>query len=98
MIQLKEYRDLWLAEKFDKFIGFYPREFFMFDNFSSFCVCVDGVIYRTVEHAYQAYKFLETAPEVAKEITESYSPHEAKKIAHVNQDKQRKDWDDIKLK
>lgn len=97
MIKLEQYRDLWLAEKFDDFIGFYPREFFVFDNFSAFKVCVDGVLYSTVEHAYQAYKFLETAPEVVKEIIESYSPSEAKKIAHANQDKQRNDWDDIKL-
>lgn len=97
MIQIEQYRDPWLAEKFDEFIGFYPREFFVFDNFSSFRVLVDGVLYCTVEHAYQAIKFLETAPEIAKQITECYSAHEAQKIAYANKDKQRKDWDDIKL-
>lgn len=97
MIQIEQYRDPWLAEKFDEFIGFYPREFFVFDNFSSFRVLVDGVLYCTVEHAYQSIKFLETAPEIAKQITECYSAHEAQKIAYANKDKQRKDWDDIKL-
>lgn len=97
MIQIEQYRDQWLAEKFDEFIGFYPREFFVFDNFSSFRVLVDGVLYCTVEHAYQSIKFLETAPEIAKQITECYSAHEAQKIAYANKDKQRKDWDDIKL-
>lgn len=97
MIKLEQYRDLWLAEKFDEFIGFYPREFFVFDNFSSFCICKDGVLYKTVEHAYQAHKFLESAPDVAKEIIDCYSAHEAQKIARKHVDKVRRDWDDVKL-
>ena len=36
MIKLGQYRDLWLREKFDDVIGFYPREFYPLDNFSSF--------------------------------------------------------------
>lgn len=97
MIEVEQYRDTWLAEKFDEFIGFYPREFSVFDNFSSFRVLVDGVLYCTVEHAYQASKFFDTAPEIAKEITECYSAHEAQKIAYANRDKQRKDWSEVKL-
>lgn len=97
MIEVEQYRDTWLAEKFDEFIGFYPREFSVFDNFSSFRVLVDGVLYCTVEHAYQASKFFDTAPEIAKEITECYSAHEAQKIAYANRDKQRKDWAEVKL-
>ena len=97
MIKLEQYRDPWLAEKMDEFIGFYPREFFVFDNFSSFRVLVDGTLYCTVEHAYQAIKFLETAPEIAEQITNCYSAHDAQKIAYANKDKQCKNWDDIKL-
>lgn len=97
MIEVEQYRDTWLAEKFDEFIGFYPREFSVFDNFSSFRVLVDGVLYCTVEHAYQASKFFDTAPEIAKEITECYSAHEAQKIAYANRDKQRNDWAEVKL-
>ena len=97
MIKLEQYRDPWLAEKVDEFIGFYPREFFVFDNFSSFRVLVDGTLYCTVEHAYQATKFLETAPEIAEQITNCYSAHDAQKIAYANKDKQCKNWDDIKL-
>ena len=65
-------------------IGFYPREFYCLDNFSSFAVCFKGVKYSTVEHAYQALKFEETAPEISKEIAESYSADEAKRIAARN--------------
>ena len=97
MIKLEQYRDPWLAEKMDKFIGFYPREFFVFDNFSSFRVLADGILYCTVEHAYQSAKFLQTAPEIARQIENCYSAHDAQKIAYANKDKQRKDWDEIKL-
>ncbi len=97
MIKMEQYRDPWLAEKVNEFIGFYPREFFVFDNFSSFRVLVDGVLYCTVEHAYQAIKFLKSAPEIAKQITDCYSAHEAQKIAYANKDKQCANWDEIKL-
>ena len=97
MIKMEQYRDPWLAEKFNEFIGFYPREFFVFDNFSSFRVLVDGVLYCTVEHAYQAAKFLKSAPDIAKQITDCYSAHEAQKIAYANKDKQCENWDEIKL-
>ncbi len=76
---------------------FIQENFFVFDNFSSFKVLVDGVVYSTVEHAYQASKFLQSAPEIAKEIMDSFSAHEAQKIGYANKDKQRKDWDDVKL-
>lgn len=97
MIKVEQYRDPWLGEKFDEFIGFYPREFFVFDNFSSFRVLVDGVLYCTAEHAYQALKFIKSAPEIAKQITESYSAHDAQKIAYANRDKQDKNWNEKRL-
>lgn len=97
MIVLKQYRDKWLAEGIDSYIGFYNREFFCLDNFSSFRVFVDGILYCTVEHAYQASKFLNTAPDVAELITNSYSAYDAQRIAHENADKQREDWERIKV-
>ena len=36
MIKIEQYRDTWLSEKMDEVIGFYPREFYPLDNFSSF--------------------------------------------------------------
>ena len=47
MITIKQYRDKWLAEKADEFIGFYNREFFCLDNFSSF-----GFVYDRHRFAY----------------------------------------------
>ncbi len=96
-MKLDQYRDKWLSEKFDEFVGFYPREFFVFDNFSSFGIIMDGDLYPTVEHAYQSGKFIETAPEIAEKIKKCLSAHEAQKIAFANKDKQAKNWDEIKV-
>ena len=97
MKKIQEYRDPWLFEKVEEFIGFYPREFYCLDNFSSFKVKYKGFVYPTVEHAYQASKFMKTDNELVKQIQECFSAHEAQKIAQLNKDKQRSDWDEIKL-
>ncbi len=97
MIQVKQYRDPWLGEKFDEVIGFYPREFFCLDNFSSFKVKHNGYVYSTLEEAYQSSKFVDAAPEIAEQIKHSFSAHEAQKIAFANKDCVRPDWEDIKL-
>lgn len=97
--QLLKYRDYFLADNINnfEFIGFYPREFFCFDNFSAFKVKYEGVLFSTVEHAYQAYKFKDTAPDVFNEIVESYSSDEAKRIADRNKDKICSNWNEIKV-
>lgn len=97
MIILEQYRDIWMSEKMDEVIGFYPREFYCFDNFSSFKVFYNGYLYSTLEEAYQAIGFKESAPEIYDEIIKSYSAHEAQKIAYKNKDKQREDWDEVKI-
>lgn len=97
MIKLKQYRDIWLREKMDEVIGFYPREFYCLDNFSSFKVEYEGYLYSSLEEAYQTIGFLESAPEVAEKIKHSYSAHEAQKLAIENIDKIRSDWDIIKV-
>ena len=99
VVTLENYRDYFLAENIKNYnmIGFYPREFYCLDNFSSFAVCFKGVKYSTVEHAYQALKFEETAPEISKEIAESYSADEAKRIAARNINRQNPNWNKIKL-
>ncbi len=54
MIKLEQYRDIWLGERFKEVIGFYPREFYCLDNFSSFKVECNGYLYSSNEEAYQA--------------------------------------------
>ena len=81
----------------DEVIGFYTREFYSLDNFSSFKVLYKDYLYSSLEEAYQAAKFIGVAPEVVQKIKNSYSAHEAKEIAFENRDKQRKDWDEVKV-
>ena len=56
-----------------------------------------SLLYSSVEEAYQAAKFIDVAPEIEEQIKQSFSAHEAQKIAFANRDKQRSDWNDVKL-
>ena len=80
MIRLEQYRDKWLKEKMDDVIGFYPREFYPLDNFSSFKVEYNGYLYSSAEEAFQANIFINEYPKIADEIKNSHSAHEAQKI------------------
>jgi len=97
MINLEKYRDKWLAQNVDDFIGFYTREFYCLDNFSAFQVEYEGITYSTIEHAYQSLKYKDNYPEIQKQIIEAKSPYEAKKIADLNKDKLPKDWHEHKV-
>lgn len=83
--------------KLDK-IFFYPKEFYVFDNFSSFMVKYKGYLWPTAEHAYQASKFLGAAPSIVSKIKKAKSAHDAQKIANQNKHLQIKNWDNIKTK
>ena len=72
MIKLDQYRDTWMSQKFDEIIGFYPREFYPLDNFSSFKVEYNGYLYSSAEEAFQANLFIDS-PEIAEEIKNSHS-------------------------
>ena len=87
MIRLDQYRDTWMSQKFEDVIGFYPREFYPLDNFSSFKVEVDGYLYASLEEAFQSSLFLPDYPEISEQIKRSHSAHEAQKIMHENIDK-----------
>ena len=97
MIELEQYRDRWLREKMDEDIGFYPREFYPFDNFSSFKVEWTGYLFASVEEAYQAASFMGSDEELVEKIKKSHSADEAQRIAYANRDKRREDWDDVKI-
>ena len=97
MIKLEQYRDLWLSEKMNDVIGFYPREFYPLDNFSSFKVNWNGYIYSSLEEAYQAASFMGSSEELVELVKKSHSADEAQRIAYANRDKQRKDWNEVKL-
>ncbi|NCU37679.1 NADAR family protein [Candidatus Saccharibacteria bacterium] len=79
-------------------VGFYPREFYTFDNFSSFQVAWRGIRWATSEHAYQASHFFDTEPGLAEQIRGAMSAHDAYKLAKANSHKVPDDWDDVKVK
>ena len=68
MIKLDQYRDTWMSHKFNEVIGFYPREFYPLDNFSSFKVEYNGYLYSSAEEAFQTNLFIDDYPEIAEEI------------------------------
>lgn len=78
-------------------IGFYPREFYMLDNFSSFQVDWKGRRWPTVEHAYQAAHFFDTAPDIAEAIAQARSAHDAFKLARKYADKAPANWSEVKV-
>lgn len=78
-------------------ILFYPKEFYVFDNYSSFQVEYKGKLYPTSEHAYQAAKFLDSHPEIAEQIRLSRSAHDAQVIATTHKSSRPGNRDEHKL-
>ncbi len=66
------------------------------DNFSSFGLELNSEYFQTSEHAFQYLKFIETAPEIAKEIKNSFSPNEARDIAQKNKNFKPSNWSNVK--
>lgn len=97
MLELKHYRDPWIAEGVNDYVGFCSREFCCLDNASAFRVEFNGVRFATAEAAYQAQAFVTTEPGIAYRIFEAPSAHDANMIAQVNHDLRRADWDEVKV-
>jgi len=95
MTSIKQFRDPLLTTD-GSVVGFYEREFYVFSNFSSFQVDWAGKRWSTSEHAYQAARFFETAPELVERIAHARSAHEAFEIAQGNKQHQRENWSEIK--
>lgn len=73
-------------------VFFYPKEFYVFDNFTSFQVEYDGYLYPTSEHAYQAAMFKGVAEDIVEKVKKSRSAHDAQKIAMENISRQIPNW------
>jgi hypothetical protein len=76
----------------------YIDDVFCLDNFSAFSVVIDGVEYKTAEHAFQTLKFIETDKVVYEMVKNSQSPYDARELAHKNKPKRDPDWSDKKYK
>lgn len=66
-------------------------------NFSSHPIVVDGVLWPTVEHYFQASKFSSTDVVLAELIRSARTPNRAKQIAKENATKKRQDWENVRL-
>jgi ribA/ribD-fused uncharacterized protein len=75
--------------KITRFIG----EYSFLSNFYDSSIIIDGKLFKTVEHAYQAHKTLDS--EDFEKIRKSKTPSEAKKIGRTVS--LREDWDSVKV-
>ena len=80
-------------------IKFYTTksEYGCFSNFSRHQIIIEGKVYKTSEHWYQAQKFASTDPEYANKIRSASSPKEAAQLGREKRKPgMRKDWDKVK--
>jgi len=79
-----------------KEIYFFSRDdkYYQFSNFSGFGFTLDSVRWKTMEHYFQAMKFINT-PQYEK-IVNAGSPKQAKDLGQSRNTPIRKDWEDVK--
>lgn len=77
-------------------IRFYSKSeaYSEFSNFAPFPIEIDGTIWPSVEHYYQAQKFPD--PALQEKIREAQKPVIAKSLAVKYRQRARADWDEIK--
>ena len=74
----------------------YQWDIFPLDNFSAFGFVMNSEYFQTSEHAFQYLKFVDTNKEIANKIKESFSPNDARNIAHENKEYRLSNWSDVK--
>lgn len=94
--RLEQFRDPELEMSGDGIVGFYSREFWPLDQFAAIQIDYLGRRMPTGEHAYHYTKFVDHS-DIAEEIVDARSPHDALHLAHANLPYVRPDWDDIKV-
>ena len=71
-----------------------PEE--LLGSFSSHPFKLEGQEWPTVEHYFQAMKFIETEPDYAKKIALSKDAKQASKLGRKKKSKLRKDWSKVR--
>ncbi len=69
-------------------------EYGAFSNFAEFPIEIDGKLWQTSEHYYQAQKYIEI--DYQEKIREASTPVMAAKLGRTSKIKNRDDWDKIK--
>ena len=70
-------------------------DFGEFSNFSSHPIRLDGVLWPTTEHYFQAQKFAD--PKVRERIRRAGSPMEAARLGRDRKLRLRRDWDSARV-
>lgn len=70
------------------------KDYGEFSNFSQHGFQIDGQYWKTVEHYFQAMKFVDT--EYADKVREARNPRDAKKLGRRRDWPLRKDWEAVK--
>jgi ribA/ribD-fused uncharacterized protein len=80
-----------------RLIKFYSTkdEYGYFSNFALYPIFINGVIWPSSEHFFQASKFLNN--DIAEKIRVSKSPFEAAQLGRTRSTPIRDDWEDIKI-
>lgn len=79
-----------------KEINDFHDKYYWLSNFYKSIVCLDGVGYHTVEHAFQAAKTDD--PELRQQIRSAATPGKAKKLGRsIPKHKFRSDWEEVKV-
>ena len=73
------------------------KSYQIFSNFALVPVTIDGLIYGTSEHYFQAMKFINDDPEYAEEIRLASTPLQAKKLGKSRNHPIRADWNDVRI-
>ena len=74
----------------------YQWQLLPLDNFSAFGFEMNGEYFQTSEHAFQYLKYVDTNKDIANKIKESFSPNDARNIAHENKKFRLSNWSDVK--
>ena len=74
----------------------YQWDIFPLDNFSAFGFVMNSEYFQTSEHAFQYLKFVDTNKEIANKVKKSFSPNDARNIAHENKEYRLSNWSDVK--
>ena len=79
-----------------KVINFYKQndEYGCFSNFASYPIKIDGFVWPTSEHYFQAQKFEKSSHQ--KEIRKTKSPMIAARMGRDRKKKLREDWESVK--
>jgi len=87
-----------MESKHESTIRFYRSgdEYGIFSNFARYPVALDGKLWPTTEHYFQAQKFIGTEDEYAEQIRNAPSPGDAARMGRDRSHKLREDWEQVK--